>query len=65
MFASYVSRDHCQLYNVVRTDMQTGEVIVLRYPPSDMQTAVHRAAYYQQEFDPTFSRYDYRMGMCS
>ena len=65
LFASIVSSDCCQLYTVERTDLETGEVVTLTYPPSDMATAVHRAALYQQEFDPTFSRWDWRCGMAS
>ena len=65
MFASIVSRDRCQLFNVVRTDLRTGEITILTYPPSDMPTAVKRAAWYQRVFDPSYSHYDYRCGMCS
>ena len=65
MFASIVSPDRCQLFNVVRTDLRTWETTTLTYPPSDMPTAVKRAAWYQQQFDPSYSRYDYRCGMCS
>ena len=57
--------DACQLFTVVRTDLRTWERVTLSYPPSDMPTAVARAAYYQREFDPTFSRWDYRCDMCS
>ena len=65
MFASIVTRDCCQLYTVVRTDLRTWDRVTLTYPPSDMQTAVQRAAWYQREFDPTFSHYDWRVDMCS
>jgi len=65
MFASIVSRHHCQLFNVVRTDLRTWERTILSYPPSDMPTAVRRAADYQRWFDPDGTRWDFRCGRCS
>ena len=62
---SHVSRHCCQLYNIVRTDLRTWERTILTYPPSDMPTAVRRAAEYQRTFDPTRQHYDWRCGMCS
>ena len=64
-FASIVTRDCCQLYCVLRTDLTDRSKIRLTYPPSDYMTAVRRAEIYQQEFDPEYKRYDYRVSMCS
>ena len=65
MFASVVSPHCCQLWNVVRTDLRTWERTTLTYAPSDMATAVRRAAWYQRVFDPTFAHYDWRCDQCS
>ena len=65
---SYVARERCQLYTVIRTDMKSelwDRELMLTYPPSDFMTAVARAAEYQRRFDPTRERYDYRVHMCS
>ena len=62
---SHVSDDRCQLFDVVRTNLHTWERTTLSYPPSDMATAVERAAWYQRMFDPNFEHYDFRAGMCS
>jgi len=53
----------CQLFCVVRTDMASPnwDRVVLSYPPADYMTCVHRAADYQRTFDPSRSRYDYRV----
>jgi len=61
MFASVVSRERCELFTVVRTDLATYEQRVLTYPPSDYLVAVHRAAEYQRTFDPGRKRVDYRV----
>ena len=65
MFASEVSPHRCQLYTVMRTDLRDYSRTLLTYPPSDYQTAVRRAQYYQGTFDPKFERYDYRVCSCS
>ena len=68
VFASYVARDFCELYTVIRTDHSTDpwtREVQLTYPPSDFMSAVRRAEYYQQTFDPHRTRYDYRVHMCS
>ena len=65
MSVSYVSPDRCQLFTVIRTCLSTWDRDVLTYPPSDFMTAVNRAAWYQQQFDPDRQRYDYRVHMCS
>ena len=62
---SHVSPDFCQLFHVVRTDLRTWERTILSYPPSDMPTAVRRAADYQRWFDPDGTRWDFRCGRCS
>ena len=66
MFASVVSPHNCQLFCVVRTDMASPnwDRVRLTYPPSDMPTAVRRAADYQRWFDPDRQRYDWRVDMC-
>ena len=64
MLASTVSRDFCQLFTVVRTDMRTGERKTLSYPPADYRTCVYRAHEYQQTFDPSRARYDWRVATC-
>ena len=60
MFASVVSTDRCDLFRVVRTDLHNWDRIVLTYPATDYQTAVRRAAYFQQ-FWGQAGRYDYRV----
>ena len=65
MFASIVTEDRCQLYTVIRTCLGTYDREVLTYPPSDFQTAVNRAAWYQRTFDPSREHYDWRVHMCS
>ena len=62
---SHVSSDCCQLYCVERTDLRTWERTILSYPPMPMDVAVRRARAYQDYFDPDFTRYDWRCGMCS
>ena len=64
MFASIVSPDRCQLYTVERTRIDGYERTVLSYPRCDYLTAVRRAEWYQQEFDPDCTHYDYRVAMC-
>ena len=64
MFASTVAHDRCQLFCIVRTRIDGYERAVLSYPRSDYLTAVRRAEWYQQEFDPDCTRYDYRVAMC-
>ena len=59
-----VTSDRCQLYTVVRTDLLSWDREVLTYPPSDYMTAVRRSLEYQQQFDPSLERYDYRVSMC-
>lgn len=63
MFASTVSNDRCRLYTVMRTDMTNYDRVVLTYPPSDYQTAAHRAAHYQRTFGDN-GRWDYRVCAC-
>ena len=65
MFASIVSDQRCQLFTVMRTDLNTWDRVLLTYPPSDYLTAVKRAADYQRAFDHKRERYDYRVHMCS
>ena len=65
MFASIVTRDRCQLYTVVRTNLHTYESVELTYAPTDYLNAVARAREYQATFDPDYEFYDYRVGMCS
>ena len=60
MFASTVSTDRCDLYRVVRTDLNTWERTLLSYPPCSYQMAVKRARYYKQAFGQN-GRYDYRV----
>ena len=62
--ASLVTQQRCQLFTVIRTDMQTGDRVVLTYPPSSYLTAVKRAAHYQRTFDHKRKRYDYRVHSC-
>ena len=64
MFASIVTEDRCQLYTVIRTCKSTFDKTVLTYPPSDYMTAVRRAEWYQQMFDPSREHYDWRVHMC-
>ena len=64
-FASIVTDDCCQLYQVVRTNLHTWEKDILTYPPSDFMPAVERAAWYQRTFDPQREHYDWRVTMCS
>ena len=54
----------CELFTVVRTDLGTYERTVLTYAPSDYLTAVRRAAWYQQTFDPAREHYDWRVANC-
>ncbi len=65
MFASIVTPDRCQLFTVIRTGLTSGDRTVLTYPPSDYMTAVRRAEWYQQQFDPACEFYDWRVHMCS
>ena len=64
MFASIVTEERCELFTVRRTDKLLRTATDLTYPPSDYLTAVQRAAWYQQEFDPRAERYVYRASMC-
>ena len=64
MFASIVTRDCCQLYTVIRTCKGTFDKTVLTYPPSDYMTALRRAEWYQQTFDPSREHYSWRVHMC-
>ena len=64
MFASIVTEDRCQLYTVIRTSLSTYDRQVLTYPPSDYMTAVKRAEWYQEMFDPSREHYDWRVHMC-
>ena len=59
MFASVVAPERCELFTVVRTDLNSWERVVLSYPPSDYATAVQRAADYQRRFSD--GRFDYRV----
>ena len=63
MFASHVSTARCDLFGVVRTDLSSPDYDrqLLSYPPADYLTCVYRAAEYQQTFDPSRRRYDYRV----
>ena len=65
MFASTVTDERCDLFTVIRTDLETFDKVVLTYPPSDFQTAVRRADHYQRTWDPSRDRWDYRVHMCS
>ena len=65
MFASTVTDERCDLFTVIRTDLETFDKVVLTYPPSDFKTAVNRAAHYQRTWDPSRDRWDYRVHMCS
>ena len=65
MFASIVTDERCELFTVIRTDLQSFDKVVLTYPPSDFTTAVSRAAHYQRTWDPSRERWDYRVHMCS
>ena len=56
-----VTNESCDLFQVLRTDLSNWDQIPLTYPPSDFITAVRRARYYQQTFDPGRSRWDYRV----
>ena len=60
MFASIVSPHRCELFTVVRTDLNSWDREVLTYPPSDFPTAVKRAADYQRRFGQD-GRFDYRV----
>ena len=62
MFASLVTQARCDLFCVLRTDMQTGDRRPLTYPPSDYLTAVKRADVYRRTFGS--KRYDYRVAHC-
>ena len=55
----------CDLYAVVRTDKSKSPWLrrALSYAPSDYMTAMRRADYYQQTFDPACQRFDYRVEM--
>ncbi len=64
MTVSTVTRERCELFCVVRTDMRTGERKTLTYSPSDYLTCVYRANEYQQTFDPMRSRFDWRVAHC-
>ena len=65
MVVSIATRDACDLYRVICTTLSGQRPpIALSYPPSDYLTAVHRADWYQQEFDPEHQVYDYRVAMC-
>ena len=60
-----VAGPRCQLFTVIRTSLTRYDRTVLSYPPSDYQTAVRRAEWYQQQFDPACKYYDWRVHMCS
>jgi hypothetical protein len=65
MVVSIATRDACDLYRVIRITLDDQHQFVeLTYTPSDYMTAVRRAAWYQQEFDPARQSYDYRVAMC-
>ena len=64
-FASVVTNDCCQLFQVMRTNLHTWERTPLTYAPTDFMKAVERAAWYQRTFDPHREHYDYRVSMCS
>ena len=65
MFASVVAHDRCQLFCVERTDLMTYDVCRVDGPPTDYMTAVERARWTQEIFDPEYEFYDYRVAMCS
>ena len=66
MFASIVTNDRCQLFYICRVDTQPGQWVYQRMPyaPRSFEDAHKLAAIYQQEWDPTHSRYHYRAMMC-
>ncbi len=64
MSVSLVTQQRCDLFTVIRTDMQTGERVRLSYPPADYLTCVHRANDYQRTFDHHRQRYDWRVAHC-
>ena len=57
MFASIVGAD----WRLSPSPMSGYERQVLTYPPSDFVTAVRRAEWYQHQFDPPATRYDWRV----
>ena len=61
IFNMLVTDARCDLFQVLRTDLSNWDQIPLTYPPSDFITAVRRAQYYQQTYDPGRSRWDYRV----
>ena len=64
MFASIVTDARCELYTVIRTNLRTRDKDVLTYAPTDYLSAVKRAEWYQQTFDPAREHYDWRVHMC-
>ena len=60
MFASIATHDRCDLFRVMRTDLNNWDRLVLTYPPCDYQTALKRARYYKAHFSQG-GRYDFRV----
>ena len=65
-FASQVTAERCDLFCVVRIDKAGPDWTYTRltYAPTDLKSAVRRAAHYQQEFDPMRRRYSYTVMNC-
>ncbi len=53
----------CELFTVVRTDLQSDNYDRqnLSYAPRDYMSAVRLANHYQQTWDPSRERWDYRV----
>ena len=60
MQISHVSRERCDLFKVVRTNLTTWNRQVLSYPPTDYATAVAMARHFKQELGNE-EGYDYRV----